>query len=163
MQKVQRQERQLNALLAKAERGIQLEKNYVQLFWIAIFAAIYLTMLIVQGEIFLHYSLESSVHTTIINQLTAGNGLMYGNALFADKGSLPSSAQFYSWLSSSILQRVLTQPACGVSGTERHLLLGVLDCFSSYRTEFAIRLQNIQGLVDLAVFPIAALTRKRRL
>ena len=114
VQKLQKQDRQINALIARAEMGIQLEKNYAKLFLLSFFAAVYLTMLIVQGNISADYALESSVHTTIINQLTGGIGLEYGTALFFDRGSISSPAQFYNWLSASILQRTLTQPVCGV-------------------------------------------------
>ncbi len=114
MQRIQKQERQINALLARAEVAIEREKNYVTLIWLSTFTAVYIVMLVVQGNISSNYALESSVHTTIINQLTGGNGLEFGSALFADRGSITSSDDFYSWLSTSVLQRTLTQPVCGV-------------------------------------------------
>jgi hypothetical protein len=115
VQRIQKQERQINALLARAEVSIELEKKYATLIWLTIFALIYISMLIIQGNISSNYALESSVHTTIINQLTSGNGLEYGSALFADRGSITSPDKFYSWFRTSVLRRILTQPICGVS------------------------------------------------
>ena len=114
VQRIQKQERQINALLVRAEAAIDRERKYITLIWLSIFTSVYITMLVVQGNISSNYALESSVHTTIINQLSGGNGLEYGNALFSDRGSVTSSAQFYDWLSTSVLQRTLTQPICGV-------------------------------------------------
>jgi hypothetical protein len=118
VQRIQKQERQINALLARAEVSIDREQKYITLIWLSIFTSVYIVMLVVQGNIPSNYALESSVHTTIINQLTAGSGLEYGSALFSDRGSITSSDQFYSWLSTSVLQRTLTQPICGVSSTD---------------------------------------------
>ena len=115
MKRAQVQEHHINALLDKANEKIEKEENYGKLLWVSCFAILYVIMLVVQGNIVSDYAVESSVHTTIINQLTSGNGLEYGTSLFADMGSIPSSSQFYSWLSTSILNRILTQPECGVS------------------------------------------------
>jgi hypothetical protein len=111
------QDRELDALINRAKRNIEREVNYAKLCWYAMFSVVYCTMLVYQGNIATNYSLESSVHNTIINQLTNLNGLAYGTAIFGDRGSIPSKDAFYSWLRTSILERILTQPKCGVSQT----------------------------------------------
>jgi hypothetical protein len=108
-------EREIEALIEKVDTNIKRETNYAKLIWYFTFSVIYCVMLVVQGDVTSSYALESSLHTTIINQLTGGNGLQYGNAVFSDRGSVKSSSQFYDWLGTSVLRRILTQPLCGVS------------------------------------------------
>jgi hypothetical protein len=114
-QRAQIQDRQINALLDKANVSIENENNYRKLLWFLCLSFVYIVMLVVQGDITSNYALESSIHTTIINQLTSGNGLRYGTSTFADRASITSTQQFYGWLNNSILRRILTEPICGVS------------------------------------------------
>jgi hypothetical protein len=113
-QRAQIQDRQINALLDKANESIENEDNYGKLFWFLCISFVYITMLVVQGDITSNYALESSVHTTLINQLTSGNGLRFGTSTFADRASITSTEEFYGWLNTSILRRILTEPICGV-------------------------------------------------
>ena len=114
-QRAQIQDRQINALLDKANESIENEANYGKLFWFLCLSFVYIIMLVVQGDIASNYALEGSIHTTIINELTSGNGLKYGTSTFADRASITSTEQFYVWLNTSILRRILTEPICGVS------------------------------------------------
>ncbi len=110
-------DQELEALIQKANKNIERETNYCKLIWYFTFSIVYCVMLVVQGDITTNYELESSLHTTIINQLTGGNGLEYGTAIFSDRGSVTSSSQFYDWLGTSVLHRILTKPVCGVSAS----------------------------------------------
>ena len=109
------EEKEVDALLQRAQINIDREMNYVKLLGFLVFSVIYCIMLVYQGDITTNYSLESSVHNTILNQLSNGNGLEYGTSMFTDRGSISSYAEFYQWLGTSILNRILTQPVCGVS------------------------------------------------
>lgn len=120
-------ERKIEALIEKADANIKKENNYAKLIWYFTFSIIYCAMLVVQGDVTSNYALESSLHTTMINQLSGGNGLQYGNAVFSDRGSVKSSRQFYDWLGASVLRRILTQPICGVSASSAFDLLFVLQ------------------------------------
>jgi hypothetical protein len=108
-------EKELEALIQKADANIKRESNYAKLIWNFTFSIVYCVMLVFQADVTSNYALESSLHTTIINELTGKNGLQYGTAVFGDRGSVRSASQFYDWLGSSVLHRILTKPICGVS------------------------------------------------
>jgi hypothetical protein len=108
------QDRAIDAIIHKANQKIIREVNYANLIWRLAFSFCFFFMQSFQGDITSSYELESSAQTTMINKLASDSGLQYGSSLFADRGTLTSNANFYSWLNSSVLGSIFAQPICGV-------------------------------------------------
>jgi len=105
--------KQIDGLIAKVEERIQRLQSYSNFFVLLIFTIIYIAVLFLQRDVPASYKVEASVMDSIISKLPNTGRGGYFNSGTGAVGVLSSSDDFYSFMSTALIEPVFTSPVCG--------------------------------------------------